>query len=153
MKYLAQGNAMKMVIFEIISIVVSHHMLQLLSAGECNLWWHGDPQEATRLLSETMCGIVHWAPGNPWPKRQHTPHLPYWKAMRARKCWEVCWARATSEGGAVPFGMCRILCFGSLFWPFGSLLLPWPLERNSVTEGSWNRLREQEDDLKGEWGP
>lgn len=139
---------MKTVTFKTISTVVSHHMLRLLLAGACNLWRCGDAQEATGLWSGRRCGTVHQAPESPGLERQRVPHLPCWKAMSRRNCCDVCWARAAREGGAVPFVLCKITCFGSLFWPFGCLLLPWPLERNSVTEGGSNALQPQEGDLK-----
>lgn len=144
MKYLALGTTMKTVTFETISTVVSHRMLKLLLAGLCNLWRCGDTQEATGLWSGRRCEIVHQVLERPGPESQRVPHLPCRKAMSRRNCREACWARAAQEGGTVPFGLCEITCFGSLFWPFGSLLLPWPLERNSVTEGGCNALQPQE---------
>jgi len=87
------------------------------------------------------------------PERVPGPHLPCWKAMNRRNCCDMSRSRATQDGGAVSFGFCKITCFGSPFWPFVSLLLPWLLERNTVTEGGCNMPQPQEGDLRGERGP
>lgn len=61
---------------------------------------------------------------------------------------KVCQAGTAQEDSAVPSGPCKITCFGSLSWPFGSLLCPQPLDRNNATQHGCKALQPQKGDLR-----